>query len=157
MAYVELDINERKLVAFAKKDIRKRLVRLRKAGKLDKLYAYVLSEGGKIHSGSPFSVEGVANCVHAEMLALGNMLHEEGDGAKAVCIFVAGPVPADGIVCTKPCGMCRLYIHENSTRDATVICSCFARKGKNWDFFPKTEIFKIGGLYPNPYREPVWD
>ena len=123
---------------------------------LDTLVSYAMSESGKIYSGSPVDFLKVSACVHAEMMAIGNLRNEEGDCAKVKCVLNAGPVPADDLECTKPCGICRLFIHESGTAKTTVICTCFVRKRMGWNFFPKMEKYTIGELYPHQYRD-VWE
>ncbi|MFA4983619.1 MAG: hypothetical protein WC588_05405 [Candidatus Micrarchaeia archaeon] len=147
--------DEKRLVEYARADLEARLKKRRAAGLLDTLVSYAMSESGKIYSGSPTNFLQVSSCVHAEMMAIGNMRNYEGDFARVKCILIAGPVPKDDLECTKPCGICRLFIYENGTAKTTVICTCYVRKKSGWDFFPRMEKYLIGRLYPYPYRD-VW-
>lgn len=148
---------EKKLIEYAKRAIVKYCKKRRAKGLYDVIYAFVLSDSGKIYSGAPLESNLPLTNICAEAHAISNMCLEETDKAKIKSILVAGPVPKVSRRCIAPCGCCRHLINEFGTPNTTVLCSEFIRLEKGWKVFPKIQKYTIEELYPLPYTPTKWD
>lgn len=155
---VQFTEEEKRLVEYSKEMIIK-YNKIRHAnGGIDTLYAFLLSEGGKIHDGGCFEPNISHASVCGERHAIANMVLQESYRAEIKAIVVADPVPEVQEHGTPPCGTCRHLIWSHGTPDTTVILMQYIQ-GKNGWTFPKTEKFTINDFYPHPY-EPIdglWD
>ena len=148
--------DERKLINHAKKAIVK-YNKLRKAkGGIDTLYAFVLSDSGKIYDGACFETNLSHSNICAERHAIANMVLNETYKAKVKSIVVADPVPCVQKHSTPPCGTCRHVIREFGKLDTTIICMQYIQRKTDW-IFPKIEKHKIKELYPRPYIPVKWE
>ena len=151
-----LTSNEKKLIEHAKKAIL-RYNRLRKSrGGIDTLYAFVMSDSGKIHDGACFETSISNSNICGERHAMANMILNESYKAKVKHVVVADPVPRAQKSSTTPCGMCRHVIWEMGTPNTTILCIQYIQKKDGW-IFPKIEKHKIKNLYPHPYTPNKWD
>jgi len=148
--------DEKKLIDYAKKAIVK-YNKIRKVkGGFDTLYAFVLSDSGKIYDGICFESNLSHGNICAERHAIANMILEETYKAKVKAVVVVDPVPKIQKHSTPPCGTCRHVIREFGKPDTIVICMQYIRRKNNW-IFPKTEKYKIKELYPRRYIPVEWD
>ncbi|MBI5358368.1 hypothetical protein HZB69_01935 [Candidatus Amesbacteria bacterium] len=154
----QLTEEEKRLVEYSKEAIVKyNKIRHAKNG-IDTLYAFLMSESGKIYDGAAFE----PNLSHAsfcgERHAISNMVLQESYKAKIKSIVVADPVPDIQSRGTPPCGTCRHLIWSFGSPDTSVILMQYIQ-GKNGWIFPKLEKFKISDFYPLPYepKEGLWD
>lgn len=153
---VKLNKNERKLVEHAKKaTIRYNKLR-HSTGGIDTLYAFIISNNGKIYDGTCLESSVSSGVLCGERHAIANMVLREGYKGKIKCIVVLDPVPKVQKNCSTPCGTCRHVIWERGNLDTTVICIQYIKQKKNW-VFPKMEKYTISKLYPNPYKMTKWD
>lgn len=148
--------DEKRLIDHAKKAIIK-YNRLRKAkGGIDTLYAFVMSDSGKIYDGACFETNLSHSNICAERHAIANMILKETYKARVKIVVVADPVPNIQEHSTPPCGTCRHIIREFSKPDTTIICMQYIQQKNNW-IFPKIEKYKIKELYPHRYIPIKWD
>lgn len=148
---------EKDLIEYAKKRVFE-LCKLRKSKEFhDTLYAFVLSESGKIYGGVPLECFQPNGSCCAERIALANMRLAETEKAKAVCILISDPAPNKKIKATMPCGTCRSVFTEFAKEDATVLCTSFIRKKDNWEIFARIDKYKARELYPHPYIAINWN
>jgi cytidine deaminase len=150
-------LEEKKLIEYAKKKIFQYSKMRKEQGLYDIIYAFVLSESGKIYNGACFESTLPQCNICAERHAIANLILAETEKARIKCIFVAGPVPRKSKKTIAPCGMCRHVINEFSTQKTSIICSEFIRNEKNWEMFPRIDKYKIKELYPHPYEPINWD
>ncbi len=150
--------DQKKLIEYAKKAIVK-YNKLRKAkGGIDTLYAFVMSDSGKIYDGACFEPNISHATVCGERHAITNMVLKESYKAKIKAVVIADPVPRVQKNSTPPCGTCRHLIWAFGMPATTVILIQYIQRKNDW-IFPKIEKHTIKKLYPTPY-EPVknlWD
>jgi len=152
--------DEKKLIEYAKKAVVKyNKLRKRKGGhqyNIDTLYAFVMSDSGKIYDGACLESTISGGVICGERHAIANMVFKETYKAKVKIVLVADPVPKIQKNCSTPCGTCRHVINEFGNPDTTVICMQYVKRKKDW-IFPKMEKYKIKELYPKPYVPIRWD
>lgn len=127
-------------------------------GGIDTLYAFLMSDSGKIYDGACFEPNISHATVCGERHAITNMVLKESYKTKIKAIAVADPVPRVQKNSTPPCGTCRHLIWEFGMPTTTVILIQYIQRKNDW-IFPKIEKHTIKKLYPAPY-EPVknlWD
>ncbi|MBU1112212.1 MAG: hypothetical protein ABIG93_04595 [archaeon] len=147
--------DERKLIAYTKKAIVK-YNKLRHAkGGIDTLYAFVMSDSGKIYDGACLETDISSGNLCAERHAIANMVLKESYQAKVKIVVVADPVPKVQKHSTPPCGTCRHVIREFGNSNTSVICMQYIQQKNGWTF-PKTEKYKIKELYPHQYVPVKW-
>jgi len=149
--------NEKKLIKYARNKILQYCKMRKSKGLYDIIYAFVLSDSGKIYDGAAAESNQPQAGFCAERHAIGNMLLAETEKAKIISIFVAGPVPKKSKEAITPCGICRIRIHEFSTPKTSIICSEFIRNEKDWQMFPRIDRYYIKEIYPHPYIPIEWD
>lgn len=148
--------NEKRLIEHAKEAVVK-YNKLRKSrGGIDTLYAFVMSDSGKIYDGACFETSISNSNICGERHAMANMILNESYKAKVKHVVIADPVPSVQKSSTTPCGTCRHVIWEMGTPNTTVICIQYIQKKDGW-IFPKIEKHKIKNLYPHPYTPVKWD
>lgn len=148
--------DEKKLIDHAKKAVvRYNRLRKQKAG-IDTLYAFVMSDSGKIYDGACLETNLSHTNICGERHAIANMILKETYKAKVKIVVVADPVPRLQKHDSTPCGTCRHLIREFGKPDTTVICMQYIQRKKDW-IFPKIEKHKIKELYPRPYVPVKWD
>jgi cytidine deaminase len=147
--------DEKKIIEYAKKAIVRYNKKRRIKGGIDTLYAFVMSDSGKIYDGACLETTISNGNVCGERHAIANMVLKESYKAKIRHIVVADPVPKKQRNSTTPCGTCRHMIWELGTPNTTVICIQYMRQKDGW-IFPKTEKHKIKALYPRPYLQIKW-
>lgn len=155
----KLTTDEKKLLEHAKKAVVGYNKARHKHGGVDTLYAFVLSDSGRIYDGACFE----ANISHAtvcgERHAIANMIMRESYRAKIQSVVVADPVPQVQKKSTPPCGTCRHLIWTHGTPATSVILVQYIQGRKGWTF-PKIEKLSIKELYPHPYEpadQSIWD
>jgi len=153
---IKLSKDEQKLVDYSKKAIVKYNKLRQSKGGIDTLYAFLISDGGKIYEGACLEVDISHANICAERHAIANMILKESYKAKVKSIVVADPVPEVQKNSTTPCGTCRHIIWEFGTPNTTVICLQYIRRKKDW-IFPRMKKYVIKKLYPNAYEPVTWD
>jgi cytidine deaminase len=146
--------DEQKLIDYAKEAI-VRYNRMRhENGGVDTLYAFLMSDSGKIYDGAAFE----PGIICAERHAIANLTLHESYNARIKCIVVADPVPEVQEKSTPPCGACREVIWNHGTSDTVVILIQYIQGKTGWTF-PRMEKFKITDFYLYPYepKEGLWD
>lgn len=113
--------DERKLINHAKEMVIKYNKQRHANGGIDTIYAFVLSDSGKIYDGACLESTIGAAGVCAERLAIGNMILKETYKAKIISVVTFDPVPKEQEYGTTPCGACRHVIWEHGNPDTTVI------------------------------------
>jgi len=153
---IKLTQQEGKLVDYAKKSVIKYNKQRHAKGGIDTIYAFVLSDSGKIYDGACLeSTVGTAG-VCAERLAIGNMALKETPKARIISVVTFDPVPEEKENSTTPCGTCRHVIWENGNSNTTIICGQYIQQKDGW-IFPKIQKYTIKELYPNPSEMVKWD
>jgi len=160
---VELTADEQKLVDHAKEAIRVHNTIRHEKGDIDTLFAFILTDSGKMYDGGCFEPNIAHATVCGERHAIANMVLGEGHKAKIKSIVIADPVPSVQEKGTPPCGTCRHLIWAHGTPETAVILLQYIQHGADtgdlsWTF-PKIEKFSAKDFYPHPY-EPVpglWD
>ena len=152
---MKLTKNEQRLVDHSKKAITKYNSQRKAMGEFDTIYAFVLSDSGKIYDGA--CLESNSGSVCAERAAIANMVLNEAYSSKIASIVVFDPVPKVQKESTTPCGTCRVVILECGSPDTTVICGQYIQLKDSWKFVPKMEKYTIKELYPKPYTKVKWD
>ncbi len=148
--------NEKKLVNYAKKAV-VMYNRLRHSkGGIDTLYAFLISDSGKIHDGACLETNVAHATVCGERHAIANMILAESYNAKIRSVVIADPVPEVQKKSTPPCGTCRHLIWEFGAPDTTVICIQYIQQKSGW-VFPRMEKYTIKELYPKAYKPVQWD
>lgn len=155
---MDLTPEENSLVEYSKAAV-ERYNRMRHAqGGIDTLYAFILSESGKIHDGACYE----ANLSHAvvcgERHAIANMVMQESYSARIKSIVIADPVPEVQEKSTPPCGTCRHLIWAHGTPQTSVLLVQYIQKKNGW-IFPVVERHLAVDLYPYPYdpKPGLWD
>lgn len=155
---LDLTESEEKLVEHARERIQEHAKNRYEKELYDVLYAFVLSESGKIYEGKPFESNQSSFNFCAERHAINQMQYEETENSKIEALLVAGPVPDKNHKGTMPCGACRHAINEFGDENTNVIVSNFVRKeGGNWNVLPQIQKFQISELYPEAYEPVEWD
>lgn len=150
---IDFTPEEKRLVKYSKEAI-VRYNKVRRAnGGIDTLYAFLLSDSGKIYDGASYEPNIAHASVCGERCAIANMVLQESYKAKIKSIIVADPVPEVQINSTPPCGTCRHLIWSHGTPETTVIFIQYMQGKDGWTF-PKIEKYTVKELYPHPY-EPV--
>lgn len=148
--------DEKKLIEHAKEAVVK-YNKLRKVkGGIDTLYAFVMSDSGKIYDGACFETTISNGNICGERHAIANMVLNEAYKARVKHVVVADPVPEVQKSSITPCGTCRHVIWEMGTPNTTVICIQYIQLKDGW-IFPKIEKYKIKELYPHPCTPVKWD
>jgi cytidine deaminase len=154
---VTFNSDEKKLIDYAKKKIMQYCKMRKSKGLYDLIYAFVLSDSGKIYDGVATESNQPQAGICAERHAINNMLLAETEKAKIVSIFVAGPVPKKSKEAITPCGICRIVIEEFSTPKTSIICSEFIRNENDWEMLSRIDRYSIKEIYPHPPIHPKWD
>ena len=147
--------DENRLVEYSKEAIVKYNKMRHANGDIDTLYAFLLSERGKIYDGASYEPNIAHASICGERCAISNMVLQESYKAKIKSIIVADPVPKVQKYGTPPCGTCRHLIWSHGSPKTSVILMQYIQ-GKNGWTFPKVDRFTINDFYPHPY-EPVKD
>jgi cytidine deaminase len=151
-----LSKDERKLVDYAKKAIVEYNKQRHAKGEVDTIYAFVLSDSGKIYEGACLE-SAISAGVCAERVAIGNMFLKETYKSKIKCVVTFDPVPEKQEYSSTPCGACRHVIWEHGNQNTTVICGQYVQRKSGWEFLPEMEKYTIEELYPKPYKMVKWD
>ncbi|MFA5076517.1 MAG: cytidine deaminase [Patescibacteria group bacterium] len=154
---LHLTPSEQKLLNHAKKQVVKyNKIRHARSG-IDTLYAFVVSDSGKIHDGGCLEVDSISHAsVCGERHAIANMVLAESYQAKVKTVVVADPVPKVQKDSSTPCGTCRALLWEFGTPQTTVICLQYIQKPNGW-IFPKWQKFILKDLYPHAYQPVKWE
>jgi cytidine deaminase len=154
---MRLTSREKALLVHAKKAIVKYNTMRQKNGGLNTLYAFLMSDSGKIYDGACVESNTAQATLCGERHAIANMIMHESYRARIQCIVIADPVPEVQARSTPPCGTCRHLISERGEPGTTVLCLQYIHDKKRWDF-PKVEKYKIQELYPHPFepKENLW-
>ncbi len=155
---IKLTPEEKTLVDYSKEAI-VRYNKVRHAqGGIDTLYAFLLSDGGKIHDGACFESNLTHATVCGERHAIANMILQESYAAKIKSIVVADPVPKVQENSRPPCGTCRHLVWTHGLLETSVILMQYIQGLHGWTF-PKIEKYAASDLYPHPFRpvEGLWD
>jgi len=155
---IKLTPKEEKLVEHAKKAIPKYNQFRQAKGGIDTLYAFLITEEGRIYEGAAFEAPMAHATVCGERHAIANMVMENGYNTKIESIIVADPVPSVQKHGRFPCGTDRNLIWKFGKPDTSVILMQYIRENNDW-IFPKLEKFTIEELYPHQYEVPddLWD
>jgi len=154
---IQLTKDEQKLVDHAKEAIIKYNKQRKAKGGIDTLYAFVLSDSGKIYEGACFETTLSHSNICAERVAIANMVLKETYKSKIKTVVIFDPVPREQEESSTPCGTCRLVIWEFGTPNTTIICGQYIQVKNGWAFVPKMEKYTIKELYPRPYKMVKWD
>ncbi|MEK6962847.1 MAG: hypothetical protein AABX70_00365 [Nanoarchaeota archaeon] len=146
-------LSEKRLIEHAERSI-VTYNKIRKAnGGIDTLYAFIMSDSGKVYDGACFEPNINHATVCGERHAITNMVLKESYKSRITSVVIADPVPRIQKKSTPPCGTCRHLIWEFGMPTTTVILIQYIQQKKSW-IFPKIEKYTIKKLYPTPY-EPV--
>ena len=155
---MDLTQEEQELVEYAQAAV-VRYNRMRHAnGGIDTLYAFILSEGGKIHDGACYEASLSHASICAERLAIANMVMQESYQAKIKSIVILDCVPEVQENSTPPCGTCRHLIWAHGSPETSVILVQYIQRKSGW-VFPVVEKYQAKDFYPYPYepKEGKWD
>ncbi len=153
---IKLTQEEQKLVSHSKEAIVKYNKQRHAKGGIDTIYAFVMSDSGKIYDGACLEST-ISAGICAERLAIANMVLKGTYSAKVKIVVTFDPVPEEQEYSSTPCGLCRHVIWERGTPNTTVICGQYIQKKNGWNFLQKMEKYKIAELYPKPYNMVNWD
>lgn len=153
---LKLTTSEKKLINHAKKAIVRYNKIRRRNGGIDTIYAFLMSNSGKIHDGACLETNIGHAGICGERHAIANMILQESYQAKIKSLVVADPVPEVQINSTPPCGTCRHLIWEFGSPHTIIILMQYIQKKNNWTF-PKTEKHTIKKLYPKAYEPVKWN
>lgn len=154
---IRLTKDEQKLVDYAKEAIVKYNKQRKAKGGIDTIYAFVLSDSGKIYDGACLESTIGSARVCAERLAIGIMFLKETYKSKIRSVVTFDPVPEKQEYSSTPCGTCRHTIWEYGTPNTTIICGQYIQRKNGWEFLPKMEKYTIKELYPKAYKMVKWD
>ncbi len=154
---IQLTKEEQKLVEHAKGAVVKYNKQRHEKGGIDTIYAFVLSDSGKIYDGACLESTIGSGSICAERLAIGSMVLEETYKSKIKIVVTFDPVPAEKEYSSTPCGTCRHVIWEHGTPDTMIICGQYIQRENDWEFLPKMEKYTIKELYPKAYEQVKWD
>jgi cytidine deaminase len=147
---------EKRLVKHAKRAVIEYSKKRHSRGGRDTLYAFVMSDSGKIYDGACLETTISNGSICGERHAIANMVLQETYSAKIKSVVVVDPVPRVQKNSTTPCGTCRHVIWENGAPGTTIICIQYIWQKNGW-IFPKMEKHTIKKLYPNAYEMVKWD
>jgi cytidine deaminase len=153
---IRLTKDEQKLVDHAKAAIVRYNKKRHAKGGIDTIYAFVLSDSGKIYDGACLE-SAISAGVCAERIAIGTMFLKETYKSKIKIVVTFDPVPEEQEYSSTPCGACRHVIWEYGTPNTTIICGQYIQRKNGWEFLPKMEKYTIKELYPKPYKVVKWD
>ncbi len=153
---VKFSKDEQMLIDYAKESVIKYNKQRHSKGGIDTIYAFVLSDSGKIYDGACLEST-ISASVCAERAAIANMFTKETYSSKILCVVIFDPVPKKQEYSSTPCGLCRHVIWEHGNQKTTVICGQYIQKGDNWGFIPQMEKYTPHELYPKPYKAVKWD
>ncbi|MBI4163220.1 MAG: hypothetical protein HY512_00020 [Candidatus Aenigmarchaeota archaeon] len=148
--------DEQRLVDYAKESVIKYNKERKSNGGIDTIYAFVLSDSGKIYDGACLEST-ISASVCAERTAIASMFTKETYSSKIICVVTFDPVPKKQGYSSTPCGLCRHVIWEYGNPKTTVICGQYIQKNSGWEFVPEMEKYSIEDLYPKPYKAVKWD
>ena len=151
---IQLTEEEQKLVEYSKESIIKYNKIRHAKGDIDTLYAFLISESGKVYDGAALE----PSIVCAEKHAIASLTLQESHKAKIKSIVIAAPVPEIQIMGTPPCVACREAIWNHGISETAIILVQYIQSKTDWTF-PKIEKYVIKDFYPLPY-EPIsglWD
>jgi cytidine deaminase len=149
--------NEQRLVDHAKKSVIKYNKQRHAKGEIDTIYAFVLSDSGKIYDGACLESTIGSARICAERVAIGTMFLKETYKSRIRVVVVFDPVPEKQEYSSTPCGSCRHVIWEYGTPSTMIICGQYIQKKNGWEFLPEMEKYAIKELYPMPYKMVKWD
>jgi cytidine deaminase len=149
---------EQRLIEYAKEAIVEYNKIRHARGGIDTLYAFLLSDSGKIHDGACYESSLTHATVCGERHAIANMILQESYAARINSIVVADPVPEIQEHSRPPCGTCRHLIWSHGTPETTVILMQYIQRKEGWTF-PKLEKYTIKDFYSLPFeeKEGLWD
>ena len=153
---VNFTSQEKKLISHAKRAIVKYNRMRHSHGGIDTLYAFLMSESGKIYDAACLETNIQHANICAERHAIANMVLNESYSAKIRSIVVADPVPEIQKNSTPPCGTCRHLIWEFGNPNTTVLCLQYIQQKNGW-IFPKMQKYTIKQLYPKAYVPVQWE
>jgi cytidine deaminase len=153
---IQLTKEEQKLVDYAKEAVVKYNKQRHAKGGIDTIYAFVLSDSGKIYDGACLEST-ISACVCAERVAIGSMFLKETYKSKIKCVVTFDPVPKRQEYGSTPCGLCRHVIWEYGNPNTTIICGQYIQRENGWKFVSEMEKYTIKELYPKPYKMVKWD
>jgi cytidine deaminase len=154
---IRLTKEERKLIDHAKKMVVKYNNQRNARGELATIYAFVLSDSGKIYEGACMESTIGSGRVCAERVAISSMFTKETYASKIACVVTFDPVPEPQEYGSTPCGTCRHIIWEYGNSKTTIICGQYMQAKNGWKFVPKMEKYSTTQLYPKPYKMVRWD
>ncbi len=127
-------------------------------GGIDTLYAFLLSNSGKMHDGACFEPNLRHATICGERHAIATMILQESYAAKIKSIVIADPVPDIQESSTPPCGTCRHLIWTHGLAETSVILLQYVQGLHGWTF-PKIEKYLASDFYPYPFKpvEGLWD
>ena len=153
---IQLTKDEKRLVDHAKKMVVKYNNQRNAKGQLATIYAFVLSDSGKIYDGACLEST-ISSGVCAERAAISNMFTAETYSSKIVCVVTFDPVPEPQEYNSTPCGICRHVIWEYGNSKTTIICAGYMKDKDGWKFAQNMEKYSTNQLYPKPFKIIKWD
>jgi cytidine deaminase len=153
---VQLTKEEQRLVEHAKKAIVRYNKQRHAKGEIDTIYAFVLSDSGKIYDGACLEST-ISAGVCAERVAIGAMFLKETYKSEIKCVVTFDPVPEKQEYSSTPCGTCRHVIWEYGNPNTTIICGQYIQRKNGWEFLPEMERYTIKELYPKAYKMVRWN
>jgi cytidine deaminase len=154
---IRLTKDEHELVEYAKKAVSRYNKQRKAKGGIATIYAFVLSDSGKIYDGACLESSIGSASVCAERTAIGSMFTKETYSSKIVCVVTFDPVPEKQEYSSTPCGTCRHVIWEHGNPGTTIICGQYIQRKNGWEFLQDMEKYTIKELYPKPYKMVRWD
>jgi cytidine deaminase len=152
---IQLTKDEQRLVNHAKESLVRYNKQRNAKGQLATIYAFVLSDSGKIYDGACLE-SNISAGICAERAAIACMFTKETYSSKIACIVTLAPVPEQQEYSTTPCGVCRHVIWQYGSSKTTIICGQYIQRKNGWEFLPKMEKYTIAELYPKPFKEVKW-
>lgn len=155
---IELTAEEQRLVEYAKAAVVKYNTIRHANGGIDTLYAFLLSESGKIYDGACYEAPLSHVTICGERHAIANMILQESYAAKIASIVIADPVPEVQARGRPPCGTCRHLLWSHGSPETTVLLLQYIQRKDGWTF-PKLEKYTVQDFYPLPFeeKEGLWD
>ncbi len=150
---IQLTKDEQRLVDHAKEMVVKYNNHRNAKGQLATIYAFVLSDSGKIYDGACLEST-ISAGICAERAAISNMFTKETYSSKIACIVTLCPVPEQLEYSPTPCGVCRHVIWQYGDSKTTIICGQYMKDNDGWRFVPKKEKYSTTQLYPKPFIDP---
>lgn len=154
----QLSLAEKKLVEHSKKAVTRYNIMRHRNGGIDTLYAFIVSDSGKVYDGACFEANLAHATLCAERHAIANLVMNECYQSRIKAIVIADPVPKTQKHSTPPCGTCRHIIWAQGTPDTVVILMQYIQTNMSWAF-PVVEKHSIKDFYPHPYEPDrnLWD